>query len=178
MLDPTFNDMPTKTAELSLATYVPLYAYDGAHKYRAKNAESAAPSARVATGPDVPVHAVSALAKPAFAAVGSRPSVSSTPVQLPPTQPLQPNAQRIESNAQPSSNVAGVRPSTVIAATPKARPVASTHRKGALTQKGHARHHRHVVSHAARLQHARSPVISQNERLVIPIDSTQLPHQQ
>jgi len=44
VLDPTFNEMPIKTAEISPMTYVPLYAYDGEHKYRAAEASVAATS--------------------------------------------------------------------------------------------------------------------------------------
>jgi transglutaminase-like putative cysteine protease len=35
LLDPTFNWTAAKTAERDTSSYVPFYAYDGAHKYRA-----------------------------------------------------------------------------------------------------------------------------------------------
>ena len=37
ILDPTFNDSPTRAALLDPSTYVPFYAFDGEHKYRAMN---------------------------------------------------------------------------------------------------------------------------------------------
>jgi hypothetical protein len=219
VLDPTFNDMPTRTAEISPATYVPLYAYDGEHKYRANAASSVAPSAKVATGIYVPARSASTLTRPTFAGVGSRPSVSSPPARILTTQHLQRNAQptvsttwrssstvgskptvsstpvrtattqRQQLNAQrtvsvarrTSPNVEKVRPSRVVVASSKTKSVVSTHRKSAvagrrlLTQKGHTRHRRHIASKAARLRHVRGPVISQNERFVIPMDPTRLP---
>jgi hypothetical protein len=50
VLDPTFNELPIKTTELNPTTYLPLYAYDGARKYRAANAGLFAPNTRVASG--------------------------------------------------------------------------------------------------------------------------------
>ncbi len=50
VLDPTFNQVPINTAEISPMTYVPLYAYDGEHKYRAAEATSVAATSKVAAG--------------------------------------------------------------------------------------------------------------------------------
>jgi hypothetical protein len=211
VLDPTFNDMPTRTAEISPTTYVPLYAYDGTHKYRANAAGFVAASAKVATGTYVPTRTAPSLTKPALAGVGSRSSVSATPARIATTQHPQPNvhrpvsiaprsAQNIgtrlavsatpvrvattqyrQSNIQPtvsnarpsSSNFEGV--SKTPATTSKAKSVVSTHRKVALTQNGHVRHRRHIVSKTAKRRHVRGPVISQNERFVSPMDPTRLP---
>jgi hypothetical protein len=41
VLDPTFNDGPTRAALLDPMVYVPFYAFDGAHKYRATGARVA-----------------------------------------------------------------------------------------------------------------------------------------
>jgi Transglutaminase-like superfamily len=48
-LDPTFNEMPVRTAELDPMTYVASYAFDGEHKYRATSSLIAS-NTRVATG--------------------------------------------------------------------------------------------------------------------------------
>lgn len=170
VLDPTFNYMPTRTAELSPATYVPFYAYDGARKYRAKNAGSSEPAAQVATGTYVPARTALTFARPALAGAGPKPDVSSTPVRTITTQNLQLNGQRTVSSVRRSSpNAEGV--SKTRATTFKAKSVVSTHRKSAvagkraLAQKGHGRHGRHVVSSAARPRHVRGPVLAQNEDL-------------
>jgi hypothetical protein len=42
VLDPTFTDSPIKISALDPVIYVPFYAYDGEHKYRAVNATVAA----------------------------------------------------------------------------------------------------------------------------------------
>ncbi|GEM_PF-6167611 len=42
VLDPTFNESPTRAAFLDPSTYVPFYAFDGEHKYRAMNTALAA----------------------------------------------------------------------------------------------------------------------------------------
>jgi hypothetical protein len=38
VLDPTFDESPQKKQDLYATTYIPLYAYDGTHKYQAENA--------------------------------------------------------------------------------------------------------------------------------------------
>lgn len=179
VLDPTFNDMPTRTAEFGSATYVPLFAYDGAHKYRANGAGSIAPSVNVATGMYIPSHTALSLTEPVLAGAGPKPSVSATPVRLATTQHLQLNAHRTVSTARRSlSNVEGVTKTR--STTSKAKSVVSTHRRSAgagkrlLAKKSHTRHRGHIAS-KAKLRHAKSPVISQNEKFVIPTDPTRLP---
>ena len=193
VLDPTFNDMPTRTAEISPATYVALYAYDGAHKYCASNTGFVAPPTRVATGTYVPARTTSISARPVLAAVPSRPTVPPTPARTLATQGSQLNAQRAvtvatqhsQLNASTTVSVARrtlptaekVRPSKVVVSSSKTKSVISTHRKVAVTQKGHGRRRRHIASRSARSRHVRSPVISQNESYVIPVQPTRLPPQ-
>jgi hypothetical protein len=50
VVDPTFNEIPVRTAELDPMIYLPIYAYDGIHKYRVSNAGYFAPTTRVASG--------------------------------------------------------------------------------------------------------------------------------
>jgi hypothetical protein len=50
VLDPTFEETPVKLSELDSMMYLPLYAYDGIHKYQASNVGSLSPSMRVASG--------------------------------------------------------------------------------------------------------------------------------
>jgi hypothetical protein len=74
-LDPTFNEVPIKTAELDPMTYVPFYAFDGEHKYRATHIGFGAPASRVATGYGnrsyVPA-ATNSFAQPGLTGVGSQ----------------------------------------------------------------------------------------------------------
>lgn len=76
MLDPTFNEMPIKTAEIYPMTYVPSYAYDEMHKYRVANTGFGIPSARVATGYRnhvyVPAPAAATFVVPGLTGIGSR----------------------------------------------------------------------------------------------------------
>ena len=76
MLDPTFNEMPIKTAEIYPMTYVPSYAYDGMHKYRVANTGFGIPSARVATGDRnhfyVPAAPAATFVQPGLTGIGSR----------------------------------------------------------------------------------------------------------
>ncbi len=122
VLDPTFNEMPTKTTQLDAMTYIPLYAYDGEHKYRAVNTGFVVSAARVAAGYGnqlyVPATARSTLAQPSLSGVGSgRSSSATTKYATPNAQHRQPNVQRSSSNAyRSSSNVAGLRQSKTVAA--------------------------------------------------------------
>lgn len=43
VLDPTFNETPVPSNQLDPVTYVPFYAFDGAHKYRAINSSLTEP---------------------------------------------------------------------------------------------------------------------------------------
>ena len=129
MLDPTFNEMPTKTAELDPMTYIPFYAYDGEHKYRAANAGFVAPTAKVAAGYGshfyVAGGAGSNFAQPKLSGAGPRQSFSATPKYATTnTQHRQPELQRSSSNVRRvSSNVAGLRQPQAIVAAPNARSV-------------------------------------------------------
>lgn len=44
LLDPTFNEMVPQAGWIDSSTYIPFYAYDGAHKYRADNHRSSYPT--------------------------------------------------------------------------------------------------------------------------------------
>ena len=76
MLDPTFNEMPIKTAEIYPMTYIPSYAYDGMHKYRVAHTGFGIPSARVATGYRnhfyVPAAPAATFVQPGLIGIGSR----------------------------------------------------------------------------------------------------------
>jgi hypothetical protein len=48
VLDPTFNEAPMKRSELDVTAYIPLYAYDAEHKYRAASAGYVAAMAKTA----------------------------------------------------------------------------------------------------------------------------------
>jgi hypothetical protein len=51
MLDPTFNDRVVRAEELDPMTYIPFYAYDADHKYRATKPGFGTASTMVAAGP-------------------------------------------------------------------------------------------------------------------------------
>jgi hypothetical protein len=82
VLDPTFNEMPIKTAEISPMTYIPLYAYDGEHKYRAAEASSVAATSKVEPGYRnrfyAPTRARSTYAQSGLTRIGARHSFAAT----------------------------------------------------------------------------------------------------
>ena len=114
VLDPTFNEMPAKKMELSPTTYVPLYAFDGEHKYRAVNTGFATPTARVAVDYSnhlyVPASTGSTFIYPGRISVGPKQSFSARPrYAMPNMQHRQSNLQHPGSNVRrSSSNVAGL----------------------------------------------------------------------
>src|SRR6266513_4580523 len=114
VLDPTFNEIPAKKMELSPTTYVPLYAFDGEHKYRAVNTGFATPTARVAVDYSnhlyVPASTGSTFIYPGRISVGPKQSFSARPRYAMPTmQHRQSNLQHPGSNVRrSSSNVAGL----------------------------------------------------------------------
>jgi hypothetical protein len=124
VLDPTFNEVPTPAAEISPMTYVPLYAYDSEHKYRATNTRFAVPPTRVATGTYAnrvyaPASVDSTFAQPAFNGFGSgQPSSVTTKYATVSTQPSQPAYQYSRSNEQRSSTaIQGIRQPVSVATT-------------------------------------------------------------
>ena len=165
VLDPTFNEMPIKTAELSPMTYMPLYAYDAEHKYRATHAGFVVPPTRVATGNYgnhvyTPANAGSTLAQPTFNGFGSaQPSSVTTRYAAVGSQHSQPTYQRSWSNAQNSSpTVQGIRrPGTVTTSNVKyvipAHPI-TTHEQLPLNTQHYS------TSNAARLRQTRNAVVS------------------
>jgi len=63
-LDPTFNEIPVRTADLDPMTYVASYAFDGEHKYRASRSSLVASNTRVATGYNDHLYAQARTASP------------------------------------------------------------------------------------------------------------------
>jgi len=82
VLDPTFNEIPIKTDEISPTTYVPLYAYDGEHKYRAAEASSVAATSKVGPGYRnrfyAPTRSRSTYAQSGLTRIGARHSFAAT----------------------------------------------------------------------------------------------------
>jgi hypothetical protein len=60
VLDPTFNESPMRAALLDPSTYVPFYAFDGEHKYRAMN------PALMANAPSIPKPQMQSVPAPAM----------------------------------------------------------------------------------------------------------------
>jgi hypothetical protein len=192
VLDPTFNEMPIKTAELDPMTYVPFYAYDGEHKYRAADAGFVAPPARVAAGYSnhfyVPVDARSTFAQPGLIQGGSGQSFSATTEHATlSTRRPRPHTQCPSSNAQRSPPyVKGLRQIGLPATASNAKYMIHGQPRAALTQKRptpNVRHFRQsdgfvpgrTASNAARLRQVRSLVTSRNGRYVIQMQPRQLP---
>jgi hypothetical protein len=171
VLDPTFNEMPEKKAELSPMTYIPLYAYDGEHKYRAANAGFVTPTARVATGYGnhvyVPAGAGSTFAQPALGGTRSgQYSSSTTRYATLSTQRPQPDYQHSWSNVQRSSpTVQGIRQPGTIAAAPNVKYVVPAH--PTTTHEQPTPNVRHSTSNAVGPRRTRSSVVSQNGNYVI-----------
>jgi hypothetical protein len=105
-LDPTFNEVPIKTAELDPMTYVPFYAFDGEHKYRATHIGFGAPASRVATGYGnrsfVPA-ATNSFVQPGLTGVGSQQFFRANLYNTTTTHYSPPNPQPARSNVQPSA---------------------------------------------------------------------------
>jgi hypothetical protein len=140
MLDPTFNELPIKTTELDPMTYVPLYAYDGARKYRAANADFFAPTTRVASGysnhSSVSAATGTSFVRPRLTGVGSRgfsPATSQYLNRPRPTLATQYSWASARSLSAP--NVAGVRRTGVPVVNPNTQYLVSAHGMTAVSQK-------------------------------------------
>ena len=156
MLDPTFNEMPIKTAELYPMTYIPSFAYDEVHKYRAGNAGFGAPSKRVATGYRnrvyVPSPTGATFAHPGFTGMASRSffPVTTESASLNTRQQL--GTQRSWSDEQgfSSPNVGGFRQFGAPVTNPNPALMISTrHSTSNGVRRSHVRssahHRRHVI---------------------------------
>jgi predicted transglutaminase-like cysteine proteinase len=160
VLDPTFNETPAKKMELSPMTYVPLYAYDGEHKYRAVNTGFVAPTPRVAVEYAsrlyVPASARSTFAHPQRISVGPGQSFSARiRYATSSTQHRQSSLQQPKSNVRrSSSNVEGLHR---LGAT-RARPTAKmqVHAKLMSIHQRTAPNVRSSLPHAVGIRHPRS----------------------
>jgi hypothetical protein len=171
VLDPTFNEMPTPAAEISPLTYVPLYAYDGEHKYRATNARFVVPPTRVATGTYAnrvytPVNAGSTFAQPTFSGFGSEPSsLAASRYATVSTQSSRPAYQYSQSNVQRSSTaVQGIRQPVTVATTRNAsvRYTNAPPLKPVTTHELPTSNVRSPISPTAKAYQIRTSVVSQN----------------
>jgi hypothetical protein len=171
VLDPTFNKMPAKKADLSPMTYIPLYAYDAEHKYRAASAGFVVPPTRVATGAYgnhvyAPASTGSTFAQPTYNGVGSeQPSSLATRYATVSTQHSQPDYQRSWSNVQRASPIfQGIRRPAAIAATPNVKYVIPAH---PITTHEPTPTVRPSTSNSVRLRQTQSSVASQRVTYVV-----------
>jgi hypothetical protein len=140
MLDPTFNELPIKTTELDPMTYLPLYAFDGARKYRAANADFFTPTTRVATGysnqSSVSAATGTTFVRPRLTGIGS-PAFSLATIQYVNRPRPTLDTQRSWSNARSLSapTVAGVRRTGAPVVNPKTQYLFSAHPVAAASQK-------------------------------------------
>jgi hypothetical protein len=158
-LDPTFNEVPIKTAELDPMTYIPSYAFDGEHKYRATHIGFGAPSARVASGYGnrsyVPA-ATNTFVQPGLTGVGSQQFFRATLYNPTTTHYSPPNPQPAWSNAQQSAlPVGGLRQFGATATAPSVKYAVSS--TPALRQNlARPRIKYSTTSNRSRRRHARS----------------------
>ena len=133
LLDPTFNELPIKTTEVDPGSYLPLYAYDGARKYRTASAGFVAPTTRVATGYNnrryIPTTTGTTLARARLTGVGSRRFSPATTQYVRTPRPAL-DTQRAWSNARrlSSPNARGLRQAGAPIVTPNMQYLASAHR--------------------------------------------------
>jgi hypothetical protein len=166
-LDPTFNEVPIKTAELDPMTYVPFYAFDGEHKYRATHIGFGAPAARVATGYGnrsyVPA-ATNSFVQPGLTGVGSQQFLRANLYSTTTAHYSPPKPQPAWSNVQPSS-VQGPRQfgttstarsvSYAAHSTPSSQNVATARIKYSTTSRSRRRHVRNSTHHGRRVVRTR-----------------------
>jgi hypothetical protein len=146
-LDPTFNETPIKTAELDPLTYLRLYAYDGARKYRIGNAGFLAPTSRVATGYSnhiyIPASTGTTFARPGFTGVGARPFYPATTQYLNTPRPMLSSQQLWSGGGSLSSpNTGVVRGTGIPVVNPNTHYLASAHPIVATSRK--------IVTHSVR----------------------------
>lgn len=171
MLDPTFNNIAINTAELSPMTYLPLYAYDGEHKYRAAETSFVAAPAKVAAGYSnrfyVPAGASSSFGQPGpIQARAGQSFPATTGYAVLSTQNLRSEAQGSWSNARRSSStVEGFRYHEALVA--RRRPATARRAPDV----------RHSASDAERLRQVRSSISSQNLEYVMQMQLRRLPSQ-
>lgn len=136
VLDPTFNETPTRRSELDVQTYIPLYAFDGEHKYRAASAGYVAASAAKtapAYGVYVPAAKPSNFVRSTSGAVRSGQSYGvAKKYVMPSTQP--------PTTWHSSLNTAGLDQTRTIAATSTVKYVTQVHPKRRITRT-HSAHH-------------------------------------
>lgn len=161
MLDPTFNQMPIKTAEIYPMTYVPSYAYDEMHKYRVANVGFGVPSARVATGYRNHVY-VPAAAAPTFVVPGLT-GIGSRQFFYAPTEDATFNVQRQQVDTQRSWSDERSWPSLEQDVVPNVRHS---------SVRGGLRHSEHSTSHGVKRPHVRSS--AHHRQLPIPTQPSRL----
>jgi hypothetical protein len=139
LLDPTFNELPIKTSELNPRSYLPLYAYDGARKYRTASAGFLSPTARVATGYTTHRYISAATGttfkRPGLTRIGSRPFSPATIQTLKTPRPTL-DTQRAWSEARSllSANARGIRRAGAPVVNPNTQYLVSAHRIAAASE--------------------------------------------
>jgi hypothetical protein len=141
VLDPTFNEAPTRRSELDVATYIPLYAYDAEHKYRAASAGYVASTAKTAPayGVYVPTASASSFTRSTSSGLKSGRSYSAAKKYATPSTPYRPpNAQNSSASIRYSyspSNTEGFRQFRTTAAAPSTRYLPQLSSKPVTAQK-------------------------------------------
>ena len=160
MLDPTFNETPVKTAELDPMSYLPFYAYDGAHKYRVANAGPIPQTTRVATGGTshryIPATTRTTFARPGLNGGGTPSLYSATPTQyLYPPRSTRDNQSAWSNARRLSSQIAGgFRRAAGPVVSPETQYLVSPHPIAAVSQKRATPGTRHLTSNVRKHSHA------------------------
>ena len=167
-LDPTFNEVPIKTAELDPMTYIPSYAFDGEYKYRAAHAGFFGPTARVATGYGNRSYVsapTNTFVQPGLTGVGSQQffranlySTTTTHYSPANSQPAWPNVQESALQGPREFGATATAPTMryAVRSTPAlSQSVATSRIRYSTTSRSRRRHARNSIHHGRRVVRAR-----------------------